>query len=692
MKTTTTFVYNVLAAVALLLCSMQVFTQNCVSCNNNVIDTLKFSSAIGTENISTGINSFASGYQNQALGDYSFASGYQSEAIGNYSVAAPFFSKAFGQRSIALGYYSTSQGSGSIALGTYSHTNSNAVLSIAIGSYVSSQNKHSIIMGFGSEDTLKNFIEKSLIIGFNSNLPTLFVGTSAGSGKTGRIGIGNVTSPQAKLHILADENEAADLILEHRTTGNNQVAKFILGTHSIVASANNNMIFTTPTNAQHFHFEKGNIRSENGTELLPAYSFTGSPNTGMFRPSQNTIGFSTGSTERLRITGAGNVGIGTSQPQAKLHVHGDFQVGDTANPQNMRLYGSINATGEYATAFGNGNIASGNYSFAGGFNSQATGNYSFASGYNSLANGNHSIAIGKQASAIGVEAFAFGLQTEASGNASFAIGPYSKTLENALLSIAIGSKVTSAEERCITIGFGLYESPLINSIKNSLMIGFNSNLPTFFVGPSEGTGTTGRIGIGNVTDPQAKLHIRADANEHATLRLEATGSDKHARINFTDAHQILASANDDMHFHTAEGKGYIFHDGDIYLSDIQSGIIMKSPNGQCWRGMLSDNGQLVFSVVTCPDGAVNVPKPSIEPALQMKIYPNPTDGTITIEVPDGVTNADWSLRSTDGALLMRNRITSDKTEISLAHFVPGVYVISIEQNGRIIASEKVVKQ
>ena len=41
-------------------------------------------------------------------------------------------------------------------------------------------------------------------------------------------------------------------------------------------------------------------------------------------------------------------------------------------------------------------------------------------------------------------------------------------------------------------------------------------------------------------------------------------------------------------------------DGDIYLSDINHGVIMKSPNGQCWRGTLDNSGQLNFVSITCP--------------------------------------------------------------------------------------------
>lgn len=41
-------------------------------------------------------------------------------------------------------------------------------------------------------------------------------------------------------------------------------------------------------------------------------------------------------------------------------------------------------------------------------------------------------------------------------------------------------------------------------------------------------------------------------------------------------------------------------DGDVFISDINHGIIMTSPDGQCWRGTLDNTGMLNFSHITCP--------------------------------------------------------------------------------------------
>ena len=44
----------------------------------------------------------------------------------------------------------------------------------------------------------------------------------------------------------------------------------------------------------------------------------------MFRPFPDTLAFSEGGVERMRINSAGNVGVGTSSISAKLHVNGNI--------------------------------------------------------------------------------------------------------------------------------------------------------------------------------------------------------------------------------------------------------------------------------------------------------------------------------------------------------------------------------
>jgi len=57
-----------------------------------------------------------------------------------------------------------------------------------------------------------------------------------------------------------------------------------------------------------------------GTALLPAFSTSGDTNTGMWFPAADTIAFSEGGVESMRIDSSGNVGIGTSSPTLPLNI------------------------------------------------------------------------------------------------------------------------------------------------------------------------------------------------------------------------------------------------------------------------------------------------------------------------------------------------------------------------------------
>jgi len=165
---------------------------------------------------------------------------------------------------------------------------------------------------------------------------------------------------------------------------------------------------------------------------------------------------------------------------------------------------------------------------AGSSMNHANGNYSATIGVNNYANGNCSIA--------------FGNSNRTAGGSSVAIGNFVRT--NATSAVVVGSGLADSDSKA-----------LINNRQNSLMVGFNSKRPTLFVSTSSGGETTGKIGIGNVVDPLAKLHMRSDANEDAGLILETSNTAaKSAFIQLYDANNKISVSKDGMNI-KALGNG-----------------------------------------------------------------------------------------------------------------------------------------
>jgi hypothetical protein len=71
----------------------------------------------------------------------------------------------------------------------------------------------------------------------------------------------------------------------------------------------------------------GKLAAAAGSAAAPVITFTGDTNTGIFSPAADTIAFTEGGVEAMRINSSSNIGIGTDSPNTKTHILGD--VSDT---------------------------------------------------------------------------------------------------------------------------------------------------------------------------------------------------------------------------------------------------------------------------------------------------------------------------------------------------------------------------
>lgn len=135
----------------------------------------------------------------------------------------------------------------------------------------------------------------------------------------------------------------------------------------------------------------------------------------------------------------GWVGIGTSLPQASLHVAGDVRVeGDRAGFYVSRFEAGrhARATDIYSTALGAYTSAAGAQSTAIGYNTSSGGHSALAMGMGSVASGSRSVAIGNHNTASGEIAVAIGNRCTANSYTAIAMGMEAEALD--LFAIALG--------------------------------------------------------------------------------------------------------------------------------------------------------------------------------------------------------------------------------------------------------------
>ena len=248
------------------------------------------------------------------------------------------------------------------------------------------------------------------------------------------------------------------------------------------------------------------------------------------------------------------------------------------------IFCGLNTVATSSSAIGAENISTGKYSLASGFQNEATGDYSFAGGENSLS--------------LGLRAFAYGQFAEAQGSRSLALGKYVRAF--GANSIAIGRYVKTSISDAMVIGYGIdLENYIKNAINSSLMIGFNSDTATLYVGSASGSGTFGNVGIGTC-QPSNRLEVNGTfkVNDWSYMQtidmdnsdiknideLQGNGGLKFKGETTLTNTQMILSEEGNLGIGILEPAAKLHVNGDIFIDDQLSGLILKSPDGQCWKG------------------------------------------------------------------------------------------------------------
>lgn len=256
-----------------------------------------YSFASGYNTKAKGQFSFAAGFNSIANGDWSTSIGYQAYALAHYSTAIGFGVNASGQSATALGVASIASGSISTAIGF--NTTASGSISTSLGYYTIARSGIETVIGTCNTDYTPNST-----VNWNA-ADRLFV-------------IGNGSDINSRSDAL--------VVLKNGNTGiGNSTPAFPLS--FAPALGDKVSLWSNSTNSYGFGIQSGLLQIHtdvSGADIAFGY------------------GSSTSMTERMRIKGNGNIGIGLTTPNAKLSISANgTELAGTASSNTLRTNAGI---------------------------------------------------------------------------------------------------------------------------------------------------------------------------------------------------------------------------------------------------------------------------------------------------------------------------------------------------------------
>jgi hypothetical protein len=88
----------------------------------------------------------------------------------------------------------------------------------------------------------------------------------------------------------------------------------------------------------------------------------------------------------------------------------------------------------------------------------------------------------------------------------------------------------------------------------------------------------------------------------------------------------------------------------------------------------------------------NVGIKSINAESPLKVYPNPTNKTLNVELERFVTNGTLTLFDMSGKLVLSQSVNGNSAQINMSALTAGSYILRLVENGTASAGVQVIKQ
>lgn len=125
----------------------------------------------------------------------------------------------------------------------------------------------------------------------------------------------------------------------------------------------------------------------------------------------------------------------------------------------------------------------------------------------------------------------------------------------------------------------------------------------------------------------------------------------------------------------------------------ENGSVAYSVGQIFYQSIESSNGSVLEGIQQAYEITVNHTE-DLSPNLIAKVYPNPTQNVLLVEITDFDTqnSTHFQLSNVNGQVLLHQNLNKHQEQVNTTNLANGIYFIMVYQNNQLVNSFKVIKQ